>query len=275
MSPPPMPDCLAEDEDTVLVIISCPEKKESGKLVRQCLEHPRSHLHKIDLDLSDTYTQWHPVIEQLIDTRFQPTGNGRPLIHKMLLHWTIPTEMTTTPPIPIFTASPKTLRMYWQKNVRFRPEVKPPYAAPRYINMSPDQWSVFWTLTIPHGVRNFWWRLLVHKLPTRSRLVKFNMPQVPTPTCAICQELPEDDHHMVIACPVKEQLWLQALSQAGSPLSTAEIWNTITFVTVPRTKKKINAETTTLTLVARILLVIWQQHWASVLDDSPWNADKA
>ncbi|SAL98600.1 hypothetical protein [Absidia glauca] len=66
--------------------------------------------------------------------------------------------------------SPKTLRMYWQKNVRSRPEVKPPYAAPRDIALSPDQWSVFWSLTIPHRVRNFWWRLLLHKLPTRMPL---------------------------------------------------------------------------------------------------------
>ncbi|SAM02760.1 hypothetical protein [Absidia glauca] len=182
--------------------------------------NPRSHLHKIDLDLSDTYTQWHPVIEQLIDTRFQPTGNGRLLIHKMLLHWTIPTETTTAPPIPIFTASPKTLRMYWQKNVRSRPEVKPHYAAPRYIAMSPDQWSVFWSLTIPHRVRNLWWRLLLHKLPTRLRLVKFKIPQVTTPTCAICQETPEDDHHMVIGCPLKEDLWHRALAQQPVPSVT-------------------------------------------------------
>ncbi|SAL99589.1 hypothetical protein [Absidia glauca] len=54
----------------------------------------------------------------------------------------------------MFTASPKTLRTYWQKNVPSRFEVKPPYAAPRYITMSPDQWSVFWTLTcgdMEHG----------------------------------------------------------------------------------------------------------------------------
>ncbi|SAM02761.1 hypothetical protein [Absidia glauca] len=49
----------------------------------------------------------------------------------------------------------------------------------------------------------------------------------------------------------------------------------VTFTTLPRKKKGLEDHTPLLCIMARVLTTVWQQHWATILDDDLWSSDKA
>ncbi|KAI8327638.1 hypothetical protein BC941DRAFT_446614 [Chlamydoabsidia padenii] len=104
-----------------------------------------------------------PMIDNLLTQRSNLTERKRPILHKLLQHWTMPVTKKSKPPIVVYRASPKAIRTYWYEQDTPRPSAKPPYDFPLRYRLSPQHWSIFWSLNIPHQVRNFWWRILIEK----------------------------------------------------------------------------------------------------------------
>jgi hypothetical protein len=130
--------------------------------------------------------------------------------------------------------------------------------------MRPNQWKRFWKLKIPHGARNFWWRLLLCKLPTRLNLRHINDEP---PLCQLCRNDIEDDYHMVFDCPRKKSLWLVARNIAHIKVPMEDIWDILNFRTT--------TDDTTMLRIGEILMVIWQLHWHCCIDNVQWNTTHA
>ncbi|KAI8327548.1 hypothetical protein BC941DRAFT_458129 [Chlamydoabsidia padenii] len=115
--------------------------------------------------------------------------NGEQL--ETLDHWLLPQPEYVKREIPdvlVYQASTRNLRIYWQEvdhMQRRLPPPRPPLSVAPAEIMSPAQWKRFWNLNMPHGVRNCWWRLLIHKLSTRITLQYCDGD---TPVCKISLE---------------------------------------------------------------------------------------
>ncbi|SAM06327.1 hypothetical protein [Absidia glauca] len=144
------------------------------------------------------------------------------------------------------------IRSQWQKDKQAsRPMPKPPYAYPPADTMNAAQWKLFWTLRIPHNVRSVWWRTLHHRLSTRVYLHKIMPGKFESSCCPICLESHEDAIHLLVNCPRKLAVWRSTLEDAIQ--DPYHIWQTITFSTIPRSKKHQQEWTPTLTQYGRIL----------------------
>ncbi|SAL99588.1 hypothetical protein [Absidia glauca] len=113
--------------------------------------------------------------------------------------------------------------------------------------MRPNQWKRFWKLKIPHGARNFWWRVFLCKLPTRLNLRHINDEP---PLCQLCQHDIEDDYHMVFDCRRKKSFWLVARNIAHIKVPMEDIWDILNFRTT--------TDERTMLRNGDILMVIWR-----------------
>jgi hypothetical protein len=131
--------------------------------------------------------------------------------------------------------------------------------------MRPNQWKQFWKLKIPHGARNCWWRLLIHKLPSQVNL----RHQIAGPSvCLLCSNALEDDFHMIIGCPRKASFWLVARHVARIGVPMQDIWDILTFRSSPR-------DETILIHLGEILMVLWQLHRYCCTDNVQWSTTHA
>ncbi|SAM00402.1 hypothetical protein, partial, partial [Absidia glauca] len=186
-----------------------------------------------------------------------------------LTHWLLPTGTTPKKPpdILVYRATTGEIRKYWQfryQQQRSLPTPRPPRSPAPALHMRPNQWKRFWKLKIPHGARNFWWRLLLCKLPTRLNLRHINDEP---PLCQLCRNDIEDDYHMVFDCPRKKSFWLVARNIAHIKVPMEDIWDILNFRTT--------TDDTTMLRIGEILMVIWQLHWHCCIDNVQWNTTHA
>lgn len=224
----------------------------------------------IEQDLQANRTTWTPKIMELLDNRYDHRLPGRDITED-LQHWTLPTRNTTTTPTKTYKGSTREYRRFWQATNDIKPTLIPPYAPIPRERMSKHQWHFFWSLIIPHNVRNFWWRLLLNKLPTRLHRHRHQPLQCPTDTCSLCNTATEDNYHMVVGCPLKQTFWRYVLTIMDIQEDVSTIWNWLTFYELPRNKAGLEQYRGNLTMLGKALTIIWQLHWRSVLGDEPWS----
>jgi hypothetical protein len=200
---------------------------------------------------------------------------------RAMAHWLLPplrmisgtvpphtTPAKKPPDILVYQASTGTLRRYWQakhQDERSLPAPRPPRSPAPALTMQPSQWKRFWKLKIPHGARNCWWRLLIHKLPSQ---VNLRHQIAGPPVCLLCSNALEDDFHMIIDCPRKTSFWLVARHVARIDVPMQDIWDILNFRSSPR-------DETILLRLGEILMVLWQLHWHCCIDNVQWNTTHA
>ncbi|CAO3588473.1 unnamed protein product [Absidia cylindrospora] len=214
--------------------------------------------------------EWDSLIQSQIDDPKQSKWTTRPPYFTItsLDHWTItiPPHRWVTEPFNLSTYKAKTgqLRRAWlndQPTDRSLPAPRPSRALPYAIQMTTQEWKIFWRLPITHGSRNVWWRLLIDKLPTQENL-RHIRDQDPNPgMCRICDLYIEDPHHMLISCPLKKSFWTAALYLTNN--RDINPWAALTF------QKKTNKET--MISLTDILRTVWAQHWRCIIDNHSWN----
>ncbi|CAO3588850.1 unnamed protein product [Absidia cylindrospora] len=245
-----------------------PYSTEHGFIPTTLPDNTFSILHRIDQDISDDNTEWKPIVEDVLH-QYRPSPIlTRPLLAAQLASWTIEDPQPNQPPILVFKASPKELRLHWNsknKQCLAIPLPTIPLAPAPGTLMSKQKWKTFWKTGIPHAVRNCWWRLLLGKLPTKSALrhVRVN---IDGNQCHFCQQ-DETPVHMIMQCPRKHSFWMVARKITNIELNTTDIWQAITF------QKKV--ERSTLVTIGEIMLIIWRMHWRCIIDDHIWNTTHA
>ncbi|KAI8078922.1 uncharacterized protein BX664DRAFT_269752 [Halteromyces radiatus] len=133
--------------------------------------------------------------------------------------------------------------------------------------MNKYQWKTFWKLNIPHKATEIWWRALVGKLSTKARLHHINPARYPSPLCSYCGDY-EDDRHLIVLCKRKVQFWRAAFySLQTQVIQGHDLWEILMF------RKKVN--TSIMVMIGKILLIVWQHHWQTSLEDLPWRTDHA
>ncbi|SAL96761.1 hypothetical protein [Absidia glauca] len=73
---------------------------------------------------------------------------------------------------------------------------------------------------------------------------------------------------MIIDCPRKTSFWLVARHVARIDVPMQDIWDMLTFRSSPR-------DETILLRLGEILMVLWQLHWHSCIDNVQWNTTHA
>jgi hypothetical protein len=148
------------------------------------------------------------------DMLWKPTQVKSPKSTSWTSHWQW--HISTTKIISPHVCSPSTIRAMWRKAAPHpRSFPIPPMAFHPVDTMSPQHWQTFWKLSIPHSVRNFWWRILHNSLPTRNTLHKRYPSRFDSPLCPICLSEPEDPVHFVTTCPMKSLSWKEASQVYG------------------------------------------------------------
>ncbi|KAI8364276.1 hypothetical protein EDC96DRAFT_594045 [Choanephora cucurbitarum] len=150
--------------------------------------------------------------------------------------------------------------------------------------LSPPNWSIFWSLTIPLQARTVWYRLLHKKIPCRSLVHQLIPSSFPSPLCHVCSTSEETIDHFLFLCPAKASVWMTILTTYIHPF--------IRFVPsdIPRLLlciyrflpvTRIREPSLPLSSLSQeqifvcTLLGIWQTHWHSVFQDTPFSTTTA
>ncbi|SAL97137.1 hypothetical protein [Absidia glauca] len=93
-----------------------------------------------------------------------------------------------------------------------------------------------------------------------------------SPLCPICLSQIEDAIHMMVSCPMKKETWKAGQAMLLKPIvNPLLIWQVITFQSLPRSNKELQASIPDLITYGRILQVIWSCHWQVVFDQATWS----
>jgi hypothetical protein len=77
------------------------------------------------------------------------------------------------------------------------------YLASNYNGtISRKRWKLFYRSKMHYSPRNFWYRLIHKKLPSRTRMYNMNLDWIETDQCMFCLQL-EDDKHMLFLVNIK------------------------------------------------------------------------
>lgn len=136
-------------------------------------------------------------------------------------------------------------------------------------NLDRHFWKYFWVNTMPHNARNVWWRLLINKLPSRSRLHAI-LPTIFEPRCQICKDEDETDSHLLFSCPKKLEVWQGTLTKYIKDQEwTAELIESLFY---PNTLNLKPLDRIPLVLlISTILATIWKYHFNSIREEVPFD----
>lgn len=171
-------------------------------------------------------------------------------------------------PILVCHASPNVLRRFWRnKDPPIFAFKHPPLSQIPACNLGKKDWMLFWQLQIPHKAIEVWWRILINKLPTRSRLHHISPMKYQTSICAFCQEH-ENEEHFIMSCKPKKEFWKAIMFRNNIPQERLKnIWPIISFNRNTKPKKD------SLILIGNIINTIWQHHWNSIFEERMWRTD--
>jgi hypothetical protein len=140
------------------------------------------------------------------------------------------------------------------------------------IPLPPTKWSLFWRWTMPHRVRNVWYRYLHNCLSAKAILHR----RVPTlflsPLCPICSLCPEDPTHLMFLCPVKSVFWSAFMHEFFTiPTdSTSAICPIImSTLSLPPVSNTGASSLSSHQVFTAALHSVWQAHWRFVFDEHP------
>ncbi|CEP10963.1 hypothetical protein [Parasitella parasitica] len=78
-----------------------------------------------------------------------------------------------------------------------------------------SSWKAFWALFLDHTLRNVFYRLIHHKIPTR--LYSSHCNSSDDPRCAICLTVVESMDHFFFYCEVKQHFWDRLIQECLWP----------------------------------------------------------
>ncbi|KAG1489524.1 hypothetical protein G6F52_009557 [Rhizopus delemar] len=146
-----------------------------------------------------------------------------------------------------------------------------PTSGPKILfPLPPDGWRQFWKIPLSHSCRNVWYRLLHHKLPTRSNLHRLLPSIFPSPSCLNCPDQEETLEHFLYLCPQKLLVWQSIWNehfptQYFSSFSVAHALFQLKFPPVPASSLDISSAA----IIGHTLLSVWRAHWAFIFDNIP------
>ena len=160
-------------------------------------------------------------------------------------------------------------------NKVYQPPTPPPHhppMAPAPPPLTPSFWKGFWKESIPHNARNVWWRLLINKLPSGTRLHAI-IPAVVEPLCRICNNGHETDHHLLFSCPKKLEVWQGALNRYIEDREWTAAHIGSLFFPQPERHVPLNNIPFFL-LLGSILATIWRYHHAFIRENQIFDSTR-
>ncbi|KAG1544258.1 hypothetical protein G6F49_011124 [Rhizopus delemar] len=146
-----------------------------------------------------------------------------------------------------------------------------PNSGPKVLFLlTPDGWHQLWKIPLSHSCRNVCYRLLHHKLPTRSNLHRLLPSIFPSPTCLNCPDQEETLEHFLYLCPPKLLVWQSMWNahfptQCFSSFSVAHALFQLNFPPISSSSFDISSAA----IIGHTLLSVWRAHWAFIFDNIP------
>lgn len=138
--------------------------------------------------------------------------------------------------------------------------------------LTAGSWNRFWHMSITHGTRNVWYRILHQRLPTAQFMHRIGIK--PSPLCPICSVITDDVDHFLMRCPQKQAVWSQVLAEYFN-IQTLDILRlrnaifSLSFPTLNESYKPVTAGQ----VIGIALFAIWRGHWNFIYEDVPFYPD--
>lgn len=149
--------------------------------------------------------------------------------------------------------------------------------------LSSKKWLKLWKLEIPLPSRTIWYRLLHHKIPTRTILHRLFPSSFPNSFCPLCLQTStstiEDQTHFLFTCPSKLAIWNLVFKDflfgdlLPTTLDTASIlylFSTFNHPTYNRPPHLPFPHLDLYQIFACTLQGIWSAHWQFIFHDTPF-----
>ncbi|KAL0097125.1 hypothetical protein J3Q64DRAFT_1857049 [Phycomyces blakesleeanus] len=141
-------------------------------------------------------------------------------------------------------------------------------SSPLSSTLSSSQWQIFWNLPIHHHVCNIWYRGLHHKLSSRSLLHRILPGPFPTNSCPICEVSTDTPDHFLFFSPLKIDVWSTFWQDVFGSHPTLPILHDAFYnLSFPYIRP---SDIHAASLFSCALLAIWQHHWSTVFDNTPF-----
>ncbi|KAG1076181.1 hypothetical protein G6F61_012914 [Rhizopus arrhizus] len=128
---------------------------------------------------------------------------------------------------------------------------------------------------MPQAAFTPWWRLLHDSFGYAVKLHRWKIQSVESPVCRICSAAPEDDYHFVVGCPLKWQLWHDALSNLDysfEHLTPEAVWS---FMVTFHSPSGVPGTPHILRRLGFVNATLWKYHWRCVYANTPWSTAAA
>ena len=138
----------------------------------------------------------------------------------------------------------------------------------RKLPLSTRQLRSFWSLSIPLPVRDVWYRMLCHKLPTAKALSPIG--RVPSETCRLCHNQVDSIPHFVVHCPLKWPIWVEVLS-CFRPLLYFSPTQIFRLLRLEDAHPFATLDASLLQILAITHWRIWTAYWQHIIHSSPFD----
>ncbi|KAL0087484.1 hypothetical protein J3Q64DRAFT_1638624, partial [Phycomyces blakesleeanus] len=134
--------------------------------------------------------------------------------------------------------------------------------------LSPRQWNLFWSLTLPTSTRNIWFWLLHNSLSSASILHAIIPSSVTSPKWRLCGHSNQTPEHFLVECPLIWQVWTMTMSRwiPQWPARPSTILRAFYALTLSPSPPHIDSYY----VLDGVLATVWKAYWRKIFDNVPF-----